>query len=434
MTRFFTPTSIHTMASVLSPQNTPKHDLIALPRHQDYFGPGEKDVDIDYPWFWEIAPSKQEVRLYSNLPLDIVRSIFDMAMWEDPKAVNLLLVSREVKNWSVAVKACSMLFVSELGFVRVEPLLYQHLRFSDTRRAGKLFRTYRDWKKRQHNHNHSVERGYLSLRNAKSVILYVHPPSIMPMFSEMTALERVEFWHLGVPFIFNLYPRSSKPSATSTTSEVPEDTYRYKSIRHLSLLGAYLYTSVTFRHRAFRDITHLDIYFQEDMAWGTLYHLRSLTHLALDMVECSFLPQLPPQNFESCVSRIVTVCPLTVQALIICCIDEHNENLDLLDFIRSGSEPDATDGGGTTRIPSSVASNPKDMQQIPLHHLQFLSRLALGKVDPRIVVGSAVELHNNHTFRNDVVYINYRHPVHRSSGHDGMRWDEAEQIIKRRSF
>jgi hypothetical protein len=424
---------------VQSPQSIPRRNksllnIAALPR-EDYFGYREKDVafyDIGYPWFWQTIPSKQEVQLYSNLPLDIVRSIFDMAMWEYPKPVHLLLVSQEVKSWSVGENACSMLFISEFGSLRIEPLLYQHIYLPDRRRLGLLYRTYSERKKRLRQHDNSTERRYISLRGTKSVILYTYPFTTIPMFGEMTGLERIEFGYYAKPFIFDSFCLSGKTPSASTTNEAQEDTYYYKNIRHLSLYGASLTPSTTFCHRAFRDITHLDMYFSEHVAWETLRHLQSLTHLALDMVECCLQSQLlSAPVLESWVSSIVTACPPTVQALIICCIDAHNESFDLLDFIRSGSELGTTDGGGKTRIPSSVASNPKDYHRIPLHNLQYLSRLALGKVDRRVVCGSTTELHDNHTFRNGVVYITYREQGRRF-GHDGTRWYEAERIIKRR--
>lgn len=87
-----------------SRQRANTSDIAALPRHVVYYSSNDEDedastFDINYPWFWQMVPSKQEVQLYSNLPLDIVRSIFDMAMWDRPQPSHLLLVSREVKSW-----------------------------------------------------------------------------------------------------------------------------------------------------------------------------------------------------------------------------------------------------------------------------------------------------------------------------------------------
>lgn len=311
---------------------------------------------------------------------------------------------------------------------RVEPLLYRHVYICGLLRLGRFYRTFREW--RMHGRNIDPSEGTQpSPLEVQTLTLGCYGRSeltstVHAMLCEMTNLYHLDFWSVGnyTPFIFSPY----RPWGTMSSN----DAYPFESLRHLSLDSQCLGSSITFKHRAFRDITHMDMYFNERTPWESLRHAQALTHLTLDMIYYRSPPFSTPE-LESWVTILVKACPPNVQMFVLGCIDKHNEDFDLVDFRRSDSGAD--DG----RMPSSAVSRSKDYRRIRADNLHFLSRLALGKVDPRVVVGSATVLHKDHTFQNNVVYFTYREPPvgqwgSRCFGHVENCWYEAGRVIEGR--
>ncbi|KAF5362559.1 hypothetical protein D9756_002370 [Leucocoprinus leucothites] len=132
--------------------------------------------EINYPWFWETVPSKQEVRMYSNLPLDLVRSMFELAMLEHRPPSHFLLVSREVKSW-------------------VEPLLYRHVYFSNSKQVNLFYRTYREcWVQGRKSKAPTPIDSVPSPKDTHSIVICPCRDLPTPMLHEMINLQSLEYW------------------------------------------------------------------------------------------------------------------------------------------------------------------------------------------------------------------------------------------------
>lgn len=54
----------------------------------------------EYAWMWEICPwPDKQTQLFSDLPLDIVRLVFEKAMEDKPQPLYLLFVCQQVRQW-----------------------------------------------------------------------------------------------------------------------------------------------------------------------------------------------------------------------------------------------------------------------------------------------------------------------------------------------
>ncbi|KXN87382.1 hypothetical protein AN958_08813 [Leucoagaricus sp. SymC.cos] len=279
---------------------------------------GYEAFNVNYPWFWQSIPSKQEVCLYSNLPVDLVRSIFEMAMWEPPPPCHLLLVSREIKSW-------------------VEPLLYLHIYIRDDKAMNLLYRTYRErWMPGRKSKSIPIDNSPL-LKETQSIVICSQYAMHRDMLQEMTNLESLENWTTHAAIV-HLLQRDS--STNRRIQEPPElDGPYLKKLRHLGFDGRLPQwePTHTFAHQVFRDITHLDVYFFNHDRWMSIRHLQNLTHLCIDMVH-------NPDGFRSSdLSRIIEMIPVLPPSLIVFilgCIGERNRDYDLTDFKRNDNPED----------------------------------------------------------------------------------------------
>lgn len=104
-----------------------------------------------------------------------------------------------------------------------------------------------------------------------------------------------------------------------------EDLFPYKHLQRMTIL---IKRSISFAHRTFRNITHLDIYFEPTLDWESLQSMQNL--LSIDMItdvpghiEMTELPYWFRHNLGASSSGVKTV--------IFGVVDDSNTDFDLVD-------------------------------------------------------------------------------------------------------
>lgn len=194
-----------------------------------------------------------------------------------------------------------------------------------------------------------------------------------------------------------------------------DDTYPYKNLRELGLPSNIFFThTITFNHRIFQDLTHLIFaFFSPDPAYESLWHLSNLTHLAFKTMGVI--------DLEDCVALLLGVFPPSLRVIIFGCVNGYNEDFDLMTFESEYILPSFPFEAWCDEHPLlSYYSNAE------LDELHLITRMTIGNVDPRIVVGSGFQLAPGHLFRDDVV------PLPGTCYWEPEYWSIAEGIIERR--
>lgn len=213
-------------------------------------------------------------------------------------------------------------------------------------------------------------------------------------------------------------------SGTGSRDGEPCDPYAHKHLRQLGL-DSFLFFDhdLTFTHRIFRDLTHLILdFFYIDLPWDTLRNLSSLTHLAFNCIDDS-----EQVGLEYCVTLLLDACPANLLVLIVKCIHFGNEDFDLID-----SEQDYI----IPKLPFETWNRHHPMldyySSTELDELHLIARMALGRVDPRLVVGCVTRLPENHLFQNEVIQLSLIQDWDEGLSSGGGHWSIAESIIEKR--
>ncbi|KAF9447729.1 hypothetical protein P691DRAFT_95278 [Macrolepiota fuliginosa MF-IS2] len=376
-------------------------------------------VDIDhaeYAWLWEPSSpwTDEQVRLFSNLPLDIVRLVFERAMEDRPRPLHLLRVSRQVCHW-------------------LEPLVYEYITLSSERQLDKFYRTFR---KRRHSPTKNITFFQRYVRTFFVCAGYPRAEKLIAIVKDLTGLRSLACWDPnwgGTVVSMVLY---SSPATCEGA-----DLFPYKLLRRISFSASLLAgLGITFTHRAFRDLTHMDIYFHPAADWESLKPLPNLTHLSLDLV--TELPTPSSGELSYWFSRILDACAPTVKVVIFGVVNETNADFDLVDsegdYLLPGWPP-ADPGSsalGTEGWAAWVTSESKCPSDVDLDVLHPIAQLAFGRFDPRAVPGSVTNsLPPNQLYRDLLVYFVWPDngldwdgtaDWHRDS------WTVAEDIIEKR--
>jgi hypothetical protein len=221
-----------------------------------------------------------------------------------------------------------------------------------------------------------------------------------------------------------------------------EGDFPYTHLRRVSFCASLLVQrGITFTHRAFRDLTHMDILVDSAADWESLNSLDNLTHVSLDMV--TDLPLLSTKEVQSWFSRFTTAFPSSLKVVILAVVQSCNTDFDLWDsegdYLYPGWPPPeakfATPECESDFTPW-LKSRSKNEVDVDLETLHPIAQLAFGKVDPRAVPAAvACDLPPNQIFRDLLVYFNW--PDNRLDW-DGTAhwhrdcWSVAEDIIERR--
>lgn len=220
-----------------------------------------------------------------------------------------------------------------------------------------------------------------------------------------------------------------------------EDYFPYKHLRRISFSATLLVErGITFTHRAFRDLTHMDIYFNPVADWESLQCLPNLTHLSIDMV--TEWPTPSSNALSYWFSRVLDSCLPSVKVIIFGVVDDHNADFDLVDsegnYLLPGWPPcDSNPSSlGTEGWTTWLTSESRCHDSVDLDILHPIAQLAFGKLDPRAVPGAVTDvLPPNQLFRDFLVYF-----VWPDNGldWDGRAywhcdcWSVAEDIIEKR--
>jgi hypothetical protein len=220
------------------------------------------------------------------------------------------------------------------------------------------------------------------------------------------------------------------------------DNFPFAHLRRISFSTSVLEErNVTFAHRAFRDLTHVDFVVHSTVEWSSLRSLQNLTHASFDLA--TDLPGLTTKEMQSWFSRLLAACPSTVKIIIFAIVEDYIADFDLRDFegdyLYPGWPPPPSEHATTeseccmTPLRSCISESCSD---IDLEILHPLARIALGILDPRVVPGTMTSnIDATQIYRNLLVYCNMSNyikdwdgtvPRHRDC------WTSAEDIISRR--
>lgn len=220
-----------------------------------------------------------------------------------------------------------------------------------------------------------------------------------------------------------------------------EDAFPYTQLRRLSFSASLLTERrIDFTHRAFRDITHMDIYFDPAANWESLQSLTNLSHLSLDMV--TDLPTPGSDELLYWFSRVLDACLSTVKVVIFGVVNDYNADFDLVDaegdYLPPGWPPSDFSSSAleTEGWAAWLTSESKCHDDVDLEILHPIAQLAFGKIDPRAVPGAVTdELPPNQLFRDLLVYFVW--PDNRLDWDGSAYWHRdcwmvAEDIIEKR--
>ncbi|KAF9447728.1 hypothetical protein P691DRAFT_801918 [Macrolepiota fuliginosa MF-IS2] len=415
----------------------------------------------------ETEKKDDDQKPFPDLPVDIVRLIFEKAMEATPMPVHFALVSRRVQHW-------------------VEPLIYRNLTFRHPTSFTLFYRTLRN---RRYSPSKSTS---FFAKHVKSLHIV---NKTAPKMERMIAIGRVlkglratagwdTSWGCFVLGFLAFDSISTFGRALESTGwrlntremregrrddaerrrrtrrdegllrgwvdpddlegkveeqlvpeeavEHPEDTYPYKDLRRLSISAHSLrILHLDLTNRLFRDITHLDIYYCRLYDWSTLTTLKNLTHVAIDFLT---LVNLNFTEMKHCMGDTIRFCQQLphLKAIIFACVNWWSRDFDLLDDEHDGLSPlnyppDDWQSGG-----------PLILTTINEHHLHYFTQLSLGMHDPRVVLGVVSDcLRKSHLMKEymvDFVWPKNSHDwdftvpteEHKES------WDIAEEIIEMR--
>jgi hypothetical protein len=212
--------------------------------------------------------------------------------------------------------------------------------------------------------------------------------------------------------------------AGSAVKSSNDDPYTYQSLRKMGIgLSILSHRNLTFTHRIFRDITHLNFeWFMPNLPWTTFAGLSALTHLNFDAVACleSSL------GLERSVSLILDNSPPSLHVLIFPCIGPRYSKRDLrmdpiynlLIFPELPFE-----------MWDSYSPGVGQHSSIAPQELHLMWRILLGHWDTRIVVRSRLYLPHDHILKDEIIT-----PVHTFTAliPTKTHWSIAEQIIETR--
>ncbi len=216
------------------------------------------------------------------------------------------------------------------------------------------------------------------------------------------------------------------------------DLFPYTDLRRLSFSATLLVErGITFTHRAFRDITHMDIYFNPVANWESLQFIQNLTHLSIDMV--TDLPQPISVELLFWFRRVLDACPPSVKIVIFGIVDDFNADFDLIDsdgdYLPPGWPP-CDPGPEVEGWTNWLLSETHCHDNVDFDILHPIAQLAFGKVDPRAVAAAVTDnLPPNQLFKNLLVYFvwpdnrldwDWTVPNHRDC------WAVAEDIVEKR--
>jgi hypothetical protein len=216
----------------------------------------------------------------------------------------------------------------------------------------------------------------------------------------------------------------------------------YSRLRRVSFCASLLVQRrITFTHRAFRDLTHMDILVDAAAKLESLSSLDNLTHVSLDMV--TDLPLLDAKEMRSWFSRLTTVFPPSLKVAILAVVQSCNTDFDLWDsegdFLYPGwPPPEAKFAIPESEFYSALWLKSKSQYQvdIDIETLHPIAQPAFGQIDPRAVPAAvACDLPVDQIYRDLLIYFNW--PDNRLDW-DGTAhwhrdcWSVAEDLIERR--
>ncbi|EKM81746.1 hypothetical protein AGABI1DRAFT_105227 [Agaricus bisporus var. burnettii JB137-S8] len=326
------------------------------------------------------------------LPLDIVRIVFEKAMEDEPPPLHLLRVSHQVRSW-------------------LEPLLYHHVSLHSDSALYKFYQTLRA----KQNSAFAQDSSFLQ-RHVQTLFIVSGCPEaheIVAIIQHLTKLRSLACWDGDG----TEWGRTAVKLLLDAAQN--EGVFPYANLRRLSFSTSVLEErNVTFAHRTFRDLTHVDFVVRSTVDWESLRSLHNLTHASFDLV--TELPNLTTKAIQCWFSRLIAACPLTVKVIILVIVEEYIGDFDLRDldgdFLYPGWPPLHPDFAMTederciTPLSSRISENCSDVGLTTLHPI---ARIALGIVDPRVVPGALTNWDGTV-------------PRHRDC------WMSAEDIIERR--
>lgn len=320
---------------------------------------------------------------------------------------------------------------------RLEPLVYKHVSLYSDDEFDRFYQTL--CTRRQ---SSSTKDSSFLQSHARTLFLCPDFPGtekLIDVVQHLTELRSLACWDGDV----TQWGRTAMGVVLdSAKTHKGEDLFPYKHLRRISFCASLLAErGVAFTHRAFRDLTHMDILVHPTANWESLRSLHNLTHVSLDMA--TDLPCLSTKEIQYWFSRLLDACPSTVKVVILAIVEDCNADFDLRDsegdyFFPGWPPPDpslsaAESESWTTPWLTSKSTGHDDVDLETLHPI---AQLAFGKIDPRAVPAAVTSnVPQGQIFRDLLIYFNW--PDNRldwdgtAHGHRDC-WAVAEDIIERR--
>jgi hypothetical protein len=317
------------------------------------------------------------------------------------------------------------------SLLRLEPLIYEHVTLVGEPQFEKFYRTFR-----KRRHSTTKNRAFFQ-RNVHTLFIGVEYPLVekaRKIVRELTGLRSLACWNRAW----------RNPALSVILDSAPEGVskadFPYKHLQRISFSALLLVErGITFTHRAFRDLTHMDIYYRTGVNWESLRCLPNLTHLSLDMA--TYLPTPASGQLSIWFSRILDACPPTAKIVIFAVVDERNTDFDLLDSEGDYFLPGWPPGDFSTSVVDGeewapwLTSESGFSDNTDLDVLHPISRLALGLIDPRAVAGAVTEVPQSQLFRDLLLFFIYPNNMLDWDGRADQHrdcWTVAEDIVKKR--
>lgn len=322
---------------------------------------------------------------------------------------------------------------------RLEPLVYEHVSLYTDKDFDRFYRTLCERRSTTNAHNSTFLQ-----RHVRTLFLCPDFPGaerLIDLVQHLTQLRSLACWDGDVI----QWGHTAMGAVLDTTvreggEEDPTIPFPYPHLRRISFCASILSErNISFTHRAFRDLTHMDILVHPTVNWESLQSLDNLTHICLDMA--TDLPRLTTKEIQFWFNRLLGACPTNVKVVILAIIEDSNADFDLRDsegdyFYPGWPPPPSSSSSPPNEDPPWLSSKSQDSKSIDLETLHPIAQLAFGIIDSRAVPAAVTSnVSEYQIFKDLIVYFNW--PDNRLDW-DGTAFDHrdcwlvAEDIIEKR--
>lgn len=326
----------------------------------------------------------------------------------------------------------------------MEPIVYKHVALYTDHDFDRFYRTLCERRSTPNPH----ESTFLQ-RHVQTLFLCPDFPGtdrLIDLVQHLTQLRSLACWdgdviQWGRTAMGAVLDTTLNPHTQVDDMKIP---FPYPHLRRISFCASVLSERhISFTHRAFHNLTHMDILVHPTVDWETLRSLDNLTHVSLDMA--TDLPCLGTKEIQFWFTRLLSACPSTVKIIILAIVEDCNSDFDLRDsegdYFYPGWPPPPPPPSSSSSFQETFSSPWLSAKfthstTIDLITLHPIAQLSLGLIDPRAVPAAVTfNIPKYQLFKDLVVYFNW--PDNRldwdgSVGGHKDCWEVAEAIVDRR--